>query len=125
MYTLPLLLALTACEKKLPNYGMSVKTANQTLVGEWKDPSGAVVIIGRASGGATVTSVVDYDGEIFTVLRSGWEGSEFSWTYEVPSTEYLVTARAQEISDEVVMFAWNNTAPDGTTNEGVDHMSRQ
>ncbi|MFT5679394.1 MAG: hypothetical protein ACI8RZ_000298 [Myxococcota bacterium] len=117
---LPLMFALTACQKAPPDYTMSLRAASQTLEGVWKSDGGMITTI----GGGEVLSLVDYDDEVFTVLTSGWEDEGFSMHYEVPSTQYLVTIQITEIDNISLQYAWNNTTPDGGTSTGTGYFER-
>lgn len=113
-----LMFALTACKKVSPTNAMSAES--QMLEGVWKSESGMTATIARDE----VTSLVDYDDEVFVVLRSGWEEQGFSMHYEVPSTQYLVTFRITDISESTLQYAWNNTNPDGEEDNGTGYFER-
>ncbi len=115
-----LMLALTACKKAPPDYTMSLKAASQALEGVWKSETGMTATIEHDE----VTSLVDYDDEVFVVLSSGWEEQGFSMHYEVPSTQYLVTMRITGIDDSALQYDWNNTNPDGEQDSGTGYFER-
>jgi hypothetical protein len=119
-----LMLALTACQKAPPNLSMSISAADRMLQGSWRSDGGMIATIGAVSGETVVTSLVDYDDEVFVVLTSGWEEAGFSMHYEVPSTKYLVTIRLTDIQQDALQYAWNNTTPEGNHNEGTGYFER-
>lgn len=118
--TLYVLMALTACKKKPP-----LSAADAPLVGVWQEANdGSVITIENLKGGAQVTSVVDYEDESFTIVRSGWQNGSYDFDYLVESTSYEVNMRVVGVTSDTIEILWSNVAPDGSEASGDETLHR-
>jgi hypothetical protein len=85
------------------------------LAGTWVGANGAEVLITYAGGEHVVQSVVDGDGEVFQVMRSGWTSEGYTFDYLVPSSSYQVHTVVLAASAEALDVRWSNDhGADGT-----------
>jgi hypothetical protein len=108
---------LTACGgSKVAPTGLSQASFASMLEGTWSDEGDARYTFERRGSVAVATAVVDSDGEAFTVTDAGTYGPDgFAWTYEVPSTGYVVTHTITALSNAEFTARWANQADTGTS----------
>jgi hypothetical protein len=93
--------------------------------GQWAAAStGALYHIRLANGQPTLASVIDDDGEVYTVLGSTWGGDNLRVSYKVPSTGYTVDETLRLDSIDGLSGNWTSTSPTGTANQGTDTWRR-
>lgn len=80
----------------------------KVLKGTWVDEGGTDTVVGKKKGRLAVKKIVDGDGARFQVLKSGWDGDRWSWTYLVPSTGYVVTIWVDAVYDDRFSTSWEN-----------------
>ena len=107
---LPLLVTLTACPK-----GGAPAGPTDALVGVWSDnpEGGGTTEIKMVGGQPAVTAIVDHDGEVFKVTRSGVQGGKFTWEYDVPSTGYHVHITVEDLAGDEMTTTWKNAYDTG------------
>lgn len=94
------------------------KTTSEEVAGVWADEGGLLYTFVNGSGGLKVTTIEDVDGELFVVQESGWQDTSYSFTYLVPSTQYVVTIVIDEFSDGEMSTHWSNVTPSGESFSG-------
>ena len=83
------------------------------LQGTWKDSDGVIYIIEVNSNKVEVVSIIDSDDEEFVVTETIWKMGVLKWTYQVPSTGYVVTVTTESISDDTLECSWKNEYDSG------------
>ncbi len=83
-------------------------------VGEWLDEGGAVTTIEVQEREPVITSIVDYDGEVFVMESTVWQGGALVWSYNVPSSETYVVIAATSIEGDQLCTTWSNANDSGT-----------
>jgi hypothetical protein len=96
----------------------------EQVAGVWADETGAEFTFDVVDGDLDLVSIVDLDGEEFVVRAEGWEGTEYVFTYWVPSTEYVVTFRLHEFAPDVIHSTWSNLSPTGESVTGEETLVR-
>lgn len=109
-HTLPVvfLIGLTACgPKALPlDAAPSASYKAAYLEGNWIDNGGTHYTF-DSKGNAT--TVVDHDGEFFPVTSTAKAANgNVSWTYNVPSTGYVVTHVVETVGGSMFTATWSN-----------------
>jgi len=91
---------------------------SQDLKGTWQDDSGATIVITVLDRKAFVTSIVDYDGEVFNVLASGPEDGLFHWQAYVPSSDTSFDVWIDSVDEGSAQSHWSNSN-DASGTEGL------
>lgn len=99
-------LALAGCAKHAPSNAVE-------YVGPWQDEGGSVTYISQDGRDLEVTSIIDYDGEVFEVMGTSYTGGQLNWTYLVPSTGYVVTIRVMSLEGDQMCTTWENAYDTG------------
>lgn len=113
---LPLMMfALTACPKGGAPDAALDPALIAALEGSWTDnpETSAFTEIKIVKGEPRVTRIVDYDGEEFTLSRSGGERGKFTWEYDVPSTGYHVHITVEDVAGDTMSTTWKNAYDTG------------
>jgi hypothetical protein len=98
-------------------------SANAALFnGVWRDTeTDDLHTIEIRKGIPTVVSVVDQnDGEVSKIVASTWRQGVLSWSFEVPSTGYLVQFQTNTVSEKLMQTSWKSgpkTAPPTSSGE--------
>lgn len=91
------------------------------LDGRWYDGGGSAYDFAIQDGQPVLLKVVDGDGEAFDVQPSTWdEQGRYTFTYIVPSTEYVVHQTVTGFDGETVYIEWEND-----NNSGEDTLVRE
>ena len=78
------------------------------------DTGSAIYTLAIVNRQLRLMSVVDNDGEVFEVRKSGWAGGHFTIDYHVPSTGYDVTITLiEQVREGVWMTYWVNAYDNG------------
>jgi hypothetical protein len=94
-------------------------------VGTWEDlETGSLTIVALREGRPVVQSVVDGDGENFPITQQHWDGRTLTFTYQVPSSGYLVEIVFIGVEGERLAATWSNQAPDGQIAAGSQDFQR-
>lgn len=86
----------------------------QDVSGSYVSPSGQLLVIKNMSGQPTVTSLVDYDGEVLEVQSTEWDGYRVKWTTLVPSNGVVVQEWVDGVNGGNLITSWENDGAEGT-----------
>ncbi|MCF7792913.1 MAG: hypothetical protein K9N09_03290 [Candidatus Cloacimonetes bacterium] len=84
------------------------------LHGTWEESGGTIYKIEVMDELVNIISIVDSDGEAFEVQETKWEEGILSWTYLVPSTEYVVNMHSTAITEDTIICDWQNDYAEGS-----------
>lgn len=97
-------LLLAGCPKKAPG-GSSL--AGQ-LAGTWHDEGGTELTFVRDGSTLRVARIIDSDGEAFPVRGAEQRSEGFWFSYNVPSTGYVVDILVTGVDGDVAHTLWSN-----------------
>lgn len=63
-------------------------------------------------------------GDVYPVGKQDWDGRVLRWTYEMPSSGFLVEIVTTGVAGDILSSTWTNRAPDGTRNSGTQDFTR-
>ena len=99
-------LLLAGCPKQAPSAAPGSIASD--LEGSWLDEGGTRLRFTRTGQGLHVSSIVDSDGESFSLLGEEIRGGAFWFSYHVPSTGYNVEINVLSVEGDVAHTTWSN-----------------
>jgi hypothetical protein len=92
------------------------------LAGKWRDNAENTVHTIQWTGTTYhVASSVNDSSGAYTVASENWNGSTFTWVYEVPGNGVQVTLTATSVSGNNMNLTWSST----NGNAGTDVFTRE
>lgn len=111
--TLSILLLVAGCVRGGAMSAEELAVA-RNYVGVWQDQeTESLTTVAIKGERLQVVSVVGSDGENYPVKEQQWKDGLLSWSYFVPSTEYLVKIEATGVEGNALNFHWSNHESSG------------
>jgi hypothetical protein len=125
LFSFVLVAVTIACSCSSLTNGLGNNTSPEPmtgLAGKWRDNAEATVHTIQWNGSTyhVVSSIDDTDGAN-TIVSENWDGSTFTWVYEVPGNGVQVTLQAYSVSGDNMYLNWSSS----NGNSGTDVFTRE